>query len=72
MCSDSMNKVHVASFKIANDIPLTEEEVWIMQEATIIVFEELGYSIEDSEISDALIEASDRLVSNTTAPRCEF
>ena len=61
MCSDSMNKVHVASFKIANDIPLTEDDVWILQEATSIVFEELGYSIEDSKIGDALIEACRRL-----------
>lgn len=61
MCSDSMNKVHVASFKIANDIPLTEDDVWIMQEAISIVFEELGYSIDDSKIGDVLIEACERL-----------
>ncbi len=61
MCSDSMNKVHVASFKIANDIPLTEDDVWIMQEAISIVFEELGYSIDDSKIGDVLIEACNRL-----------
>mgnify|MGYP000101849079 CR=1 FL=1 len=61
MCSDCMNKVHEASFKIANDIPLTEDDVWIMQEASSIVFEELGYSIDDSKIGDALLEACDRL-----------
>jgi hypothetical protein len=61
MCSDSMNKVHVASFKLANDIPLTEDDVWIMQEATSIVFEELGYSIEDSKYGEAIIQACDRL-----------
>ena len=61
MCSDCMNKVHEASFKIANDIPLTEDDIWIMQEASSIVFEELGYSFDDSKIGDALIEACDRL-----------
>jgi hypothetical protein len=61
MCSDSMNKVHVASFKIANQIPLMEDDVWIMQEASSIVFEELGFSFDDSEIGNALIEACDRL-----------
>ena len=61
MCSDCMNKVHEASFKIANDIPLTEDDVWIMQEASSIVLEELGFSFDDSEIGNALIEACDRL-----------
>lgn len=61
MCSDCMNKVHEASFKIANDIPLTEDDIWIMQEASSIVFEELGYSFDDSKIGDALTEACDRL-----------
>lgn len=61
MCSDCLGRVHQASFKIANQIPLTEDDVWIMQEATSIVFEELGYSFDDSEIGDALIEACERL-----------
>jgi hypothetical protein len=61
MCSDCMDKVHEASFKIANQIPLTEDDVWIMQEASSIVFEELGFSFDDSEIGNALIEACDRL-----------
>lgn len=61
MCSDCMNKVHQAAFKIANQIPLTEDDVWIMQEASSIVFEELGFSFDGSEIGDALIEACDRL-----------
>jgi hypothetical protein len=61
MCSDCMDKVHQASFKIANQIPLTEDDVWIMQEASSIVFEELGYSFDDSVIGDALIEACERL-----------
>lgn len=61
MCSDCMNKVHHASFRIANQIPLTEDDVWIMQEASSIVFEELGFSFDDSEIGNALIEACDRL-----------
>ena len=61
MCSDCMNKVHHAAFKIANQIALTEDDVWIMQEASSIVFEELGFSFDDSEIGEALIEACDRL-----------
>jgi hypothetical protein len=61
MCSDCMDKVHQASFKIANQIPLMEDDVWIMQEASSIVFEELGFSFDDSEIGNALIEACDRL-----------
>ena len=61
MCSDCIDKVHEASFKIANQIPLTEDDVWIMQEASSIVFEELGFSFDGSEIGDALIEACDRL-----------
>jgi hypothetical protein len=61
MCSDCMDKVHQAAFKIANQITLTEDDVWIMQEASSIVFEELGYSIDDTLIGDALIEACDRL-----------
>ena len=61
MCSDCMNKVHQAAFKIANQISLTEDDVWIMQEASSIVFEELGYSIDDTLIGDALIEACDHL-----------
>jgi hypothetical protein len=61
MCSDCMNKVHHAAFKIANQIALTEDDVWIMQEASSILFEELGFSFDDSEIGDALIEACDRL-----------
>jgi len=61
MCSDCIDKVHHASFKIANQIPLTEDDVWIMQEASSIVFEELGFSFDGSEIGDALIEACDRL-----------
>ena len=61
MCSDCMNKVHHAAFKIANQIALTEDDVWIMQEASSIVFEELGYSIDDTLIGNALIEACDRL-----------
>jgi hypothetical protein len=61
MCSDCMNKVHQAAFKIANQIALTEDDVWIMQEASSIVFEELGFSFDDSEIGEALIEACDRL-----------
>jgi hypothetical protein len=61
MCSDCMNKVHQAAFKIANQIALTEDDVWIMQEASSILFEELGFSFDDSEIGDALIEACDRL-----------
>ncbi len=61
MCSDCMNKVHQAAFKIANQIPLTEDDVWIMQEASSIIFEELGFSFDDSEIGEALIEACDRL-----------
>jgi len=61
MCSDCIDKVHEASFKIANQIPLTEDDVWIMQEASSIVFEELGFSFDDSEIGNALIEACDRL-----------
>ena len=61
ICSDYMDKVHEASFKIANQIPLTEDDVWIMQEASSIVFEELGFSFDDSEIGNALIEACDRL-----------
>ena len=61
MCSDCMDKVHHASFRIANQIPLTEDDVWIMQEASSIVFEELGFSFDDSEIGNALIEACDRL-----------
>ena len=61
MCSDCMDKVHQAAFKIANQFPLTEDDVWIMQEASSIVFEELGYSIDDTLIGDALIEACDRL-----------
>jgi hypothetical protein len=61
MCSDCMDKVHQASLKIANQIPLTEDDVWIMQEASSIVFEELGFSFDDSEIGDALIEACERL-----------
>ena len=61
MCSDCMDKVHQAAFKIANQIPLTEDDVWIMQEASSIVFEELGFSFDDSEIGNALIEACDRL-----------
>jgi hypothetical protein len=61
MCSDCMDKVNQASFKIANQIPLTEDDVWIMQEASSIVFEELGFSFDDSEIGNALIEACDRL-----------
>ena len=61
MCSDCMNKVHQAGFKIANQIPLTEDDVWIMQEASSIVFEELGFSFDDTVIGDALIEACDRL-----------
>jgi hypothetical protein len=32
-----------------------------MQEASSIVFEELGFSFDDSEIGNALIEACDRL-----------
>ena len=61
MCSDCMDKVHQAAFKIANQIPLMEDDVWIMQEASSIVFEELGFSFDDSEIGNALIEACDRL-----------
>ena len=61
ICSDYMDKVHEALFKIANQIPLTEDDVWIMQEASSIVFEELGFSFDDSEIGNALIEACDRL-----------
>jgi hypothetical protein len=61
MCSDCMDKVHQASFKIANQIPLMEDDVWIMQEASSIVIEELGFSFDDSEIGNALIEACDRL-----------
>jgi len=61
MCSDCIDKVHQASFKIANQIPLTEDDVWIMQEVSSIVFEELGFSFDDSEIGNALIEACDRL-----------
>jgi len=61
MCSDCMDKVNQASFKIANNIPLTEDDVWIMQEASSIIFEELGFSFDDSEIGDALIAACDRL-----------
>lgn len=61
MCSHCMDKVHHASFRIANQIPLTEDDVWIMQEASSIVFEELGFSFDDSEIGNALIEACDRL-----------
>jgi hypothetical protein len=61
MCSDCIDKVHQATFKIANQIPLTEDDVWIMQEASSIVFEELGFSFDDSEISNALIEACDQL-----------
>ena len=61
MCSDCMDKVHQAAFKIANQFPLTEDDVWIMQEASSIVFEELGYSIDDTLIGNALIEACDRL-----------
>ena len=61
MCSDCIDKVHQASFKIANQIALTEDDVWIMQEASSIIFEELGFSFDDSEIGDALIEACDRL-----------
>ena len=61
MCSDCMDKVHQAAFKIANQISLTEDDVWIMQEASSIVFEELGFSFDDSVIGDALIEACDRL-----------
>ncbi|MDP3121306.1 hypothetical protein [Polynucleobacter sp.] len=61
MCSDCIDKVHQASFKIANQIPLTEDDVWIMQEASSIVFEELGFSFDDSEIGNALIEACERL-----------
>jgi hypothetical protein len=61
MCSDCMDKVHHASFRIANQIPLTEDDVWIMQEASNIIFEELGFSFDDSEIGDALIAACDRL-----------
>ena len=61
MCSDCMDKVHHASFRIANQIPLTEDDVWIMQEASSILFEELGFSFDDSEIGNALIEACDRL-----------
>ena len=61
MCSDCIDKVHQASFKIANQIPLTEDDVWIMQEASSILFEELGFSFDDSEIGNALIEACDRL-----------
>ena len=60
MCSDCIDKVHEASFKIANQISLTEDDVWIMQEASSIVFEELGFSFDDSEIGNALIEACDR------------
>ena len=61
MCSDCMDKVHEALFKIANQISLTEDDVWIMQEASSIVFEELGFSFDDSEIGNALIEACDQL-----------
>ena len=61
ICSDYMDKVHEALFKIANQFPLTEDDVWIMQEASSIVFEELGFSFDDSVIGDALIEACDRL-----------
>lgn len=61
MCSDCIDRVHEASFKIANQIPLMEDDVWIMQEASSIVFEELGFSFDDSEIGNALIEACDRL-----------
>jgi hypothetical protein len=61
MCSDCMDKLNQASFKIANQIPLTEDDVWIIQEASSIVFEELGFSFDDSEIGNALIEACDRL-----------
>jgi hypothetical protein len=61
MCSDSMDKVHRAAFKIANQITLTEDDVWIMQEASSIVFEELGFSFDNSVIGNALIEACDRL-----------
>ena len=61
MCSDSMDKVHQAAFKIANEISLTEDDVWIMQEAFSIVLEELGFSFDDTVIGDALIEACDRL-----------
>ena len=61
MCSDCIDKVHEASFKIANQISLTKDDVWIMQEASSIVFEELGFSFDDSEIGNALIEACDRL-----------
>lgn len=61
MCSDCMDKVHQAGFKIANQIPLTEDDVWIMQEASSIVLEELGFSFDDTVIGEALIEACDRL-----------
>lgn len=61
MCQDCMEKVHQAAFKIANQFPLTEDDVWIMQEASSIIFEELGYSFDDSVIGDALIEACDHL-----------
>lgn len=61
MCSDCMDKVNQASFKIANDIPLTEDDIWIMQEASSIIFEELGFSFGDSKIGDALIAACNRL-----------
>jgi len=61
MCSDCMDKVHQAAFKIANQILLTEDDVWIMQEASSIIFEELGFSFDDSEIGDVLIESCERL-----------
>lgn len=61
MCSDCMDKVHQAAFKIANQIALTEDDVWIMQEASSIVLEELGFSFDDTVIGEALIEACDRL-----------
>lgn len=61
MCSDCLNKLNEASFKIANQIPLTEDDVWIMQEALSIIFEELGYSFEGTRIGNALIEACDEL-----------
>ena len=61
MCSDCMDKVHRAVYKIGNGMPLTEDDVWIMQEASSIVIEELGFSFDDSVIGEALIEACDRL-----------
>ena len=61
LCPDCMEKVNRVMVKIANRIPLDQDDVWIMQEASSLIFEELGFSFDDSEIGEALLQACEEL-----------